>query len=113
MSFSIAFWDALLERYLAPVTASLGDEYDAVRAEGRALAFDDAVELALRDDARPATAESARPETRSVHPPRWGANVKMLMAMLGRNRALQKNTREQLADLSAQVGERTHDGRIG
>ncbi len=49
VSFSIAFWDALLERYLAPARASLGDEYDAVSAEGRALAFDDAVELALRD----------------------------------------------------------------
>ncbi len=50
VSISIAFWDALLERYLAPASASLGDEYDAIRAEGRALAFDDAVELALRDD---------------------------------------------------------------
>ena len=35
----------------APARASLGDELEAVRAEGRALAFDDAVELALRDDA--------------------------------------------------------------
>jgi predicted ATPase len=51
LSISIAFWDALLERYLAPARASLGNEYDAVRAEGRALAFDDAVELALGDDA--------------------------------------------------------------
>jgi hypothetical protein len=51
VSMSIAFWDALLERYLGPARESLGDEYDAVRAEGRALAFDDAVELALRDDA--------------------------------------------------------------
>jgi hypothetical protein len=49
LSISIAFWDALLERYLAPASASLVDEYDAVRSEGRALAFDDAVELALRD----------------------------------------------------------------
>ena len=53
VSLSIGFWNALLERYLAPVSASLGDEYDAVRAEGRALAFDDAVELALRDDTQP------------------------------------------------------------
>jgi predicted ATPase/class 3 adenylate cyclase len=51
VSISVAFWDALLERYLAPARASLGDELDSVRAEGRALAFDDAVELALRDDA--------------------------------------------------------------
>ena len=50
VSFSIGFWNALLERYLAPVSASLGDEYDAIHAEGRALPFDDAVELALRDD---------------------------------------------------------------
>jgi predicted ATPase/class 3 adenylate cyclase len=47
LSVSIAFWDALLERYLAQARASLGDRHDAVRAEGRALAFDDAVELAL------------------------------------------------------------------
>ena len=51
VSISVAFWDALLERYLGPARASLGDELEAVRAEGRALAFDDAVELALRDDA--------------------------------------------------------------
>ena len=51
VSISVAFWDALLERYLGPARASLGVELDAVQAEGRALAFDDAVELALRDDA--------------------------------------------------------------
>jgi predicted ATPase len=50
LTLSIAFWDALLERYLAPARASLGDEADGVRAEGRALNFDDAVELALRED---------------------------------------------------------------
>jgi hypothetical protein len=59
VSFSIAFWDALLEQYLAPARAALGDEYDAVNAEGGSLAFDDAVELALRDDTQPATPESA------------------------------------------------------
>ena len=32
LSISVAFWDALLERYLAPARASLGNEYDAVRA---------------------------------------------------------------------------------
>jgi hypothetical protein len=47
LTLSIAFWDALLERYLAPARASLGDELGDVRAEGRALAFDDAVALAL------------------------------------------------------------------
>ena len=49
LSISIAFWDALLERYLGPARDSLGREYEAVRAEGRALAFDEAVDLALRD----------------------------------------------------------------
>ena len=58
---SIAFWDALLERYLAPARATLGDESEAVRAEGRALAFDKAVALALNDDAGPARAKSAKP----------------------------------------------------
>jgi predicted ATPase/class 3 adenylate cyclase len=50
LSISIAFWDALLERYLAPLRESLGGDYDAVRAEGRALAFDEAVQLALSGD---------------------------------------------------------------
>ena len=63
LSISIAFWNALLERYLSPARESLGDEYDAVRAKGRALAFDDAVELALRDDARLVTAERTTPES--------------------------------------------------
>jgi predicted ATPase/class 3 adenylate cyclase len=49
VSLSVAFWDALLERYLAPAHASLGDEFENVCAEGRALAFDDAVALALRE----------------------------------------------------------------
>jgi predicted ATPase/class 3 adenylate cyclase len=47
LSISIAFWDALLERYLRLARDALGAEYDAVRAEGRGLAFDSAVELAL------------------------------------------------------------------
>jgi predicted ATPase/class 3 adenylate cyclase len=46
-SISIAFWDALLERYLDPARERLGSEADTVWAEGRALAFDEAVELAL------------------------------------------------------------------
>jgi predicted ATPase/class 3 adenylate cyclase len=58
LSISIAFWDALLERYLAPARESLGDEYEAVRAEGRALAFDDAVQLALRDELSAGTPQS-------------------------------------------------------
>jgi predicted ATPase/class 3 adenylate cyclase len=47
-SISVAFWDALLERYIGAARARLGEEADAVRAEGRALPFDVAVELALR-----------------------------------------------------------------
>ena len=54
LSISVGFWDALLERYLEPARKSLGDGYDAVRAEGLALAFDDAVELALPADRGPA-----------------------------------------------------------
>jgi tetratricopeptide (TPR) repeat protein len=49
LSMSVAFWDALLQRYLGPARDSLGEDYETVRAEGRALAFDDAVELALRE----------------------------------------------------------------
>jgi predicted ATPase/class 3 adenylate cyclase len=49
LSISIAFWDALLDRYLTPARTSLGAEYEAVHAEGRALDFDAAVALALRD----------------------------------------------------------------
>jgi tetratricopeptide (TPR) repeat protein len=52
LSISIPFWDALLERYLAPARVSLGDEYESVRASGRALPFDEAVELALRAEPR-------------------------------------------------------------
>lgn len=46
-SISIPFWDGLLARYLGPARAQLGDEAEAIWAEGRALPFDDAVELAL------------------------------------------------------------------
>ena len=47
-SLSIAFWDALLERYIGAARSELAAEADAVWAEGRALTFDDAVELALK-----------------------------------------------------------------
>ena len=47
LSISVAFWDALLERYLGPARERLGEDADAAWAEGRALAFDDAVTLAL------------------------------------------------------------------
>jgi len=62
LSISISFWDALLERYLAPARESLGDEYEAVRAEGRALAFDDAIQLALSADPRAAAPQSPVPQ---------------------------------------------------
>ncbi len=46
-SISVAFWDQLLERYLAPARESLGADASRVWAEGRDLPFEDAVELAL------------------------------------------------------------------
>jgi tetratricopeptide (TPR) repeat protein len=46
-SIQVAFWDALLERYLGPAREQLGAEADAVWADGRALEFDYAIELAL------------------------------------------------------------------
>ena len=47
VSFSIAFWDALLERYIGAARTELAEKADEMWAEGRGLAFDDAVELAL------------------------------------------------------------------
>jgi predicted ATPase/class 3 adenylate cyclase len=49
MSISIAFWDTLLERYVGRAREQLGEEADAAWAEGRAMAFDEAVALALED----------------------------------------------------------------
>jgi predicted ATPase/class 3 adenylate cyclase len=46
-SISVAFWDKLLERYIGGAREQLGADADAVWSEGRAMAFDDAVELAL------------------------------------------------------------------
>jgi predicted ATPase/class 3 adenylate cyclase len=48
-SMSVAFWDGLLDRYIGAAREELGDEADAVWGEGRELAFDDAVELALAE----------------------------------------------------------------
>jgi hypothetical protein len=48
-SISIAFWDGLLERYIGPAVAALGPDADAVRDQGRGLAFEEAVQLALCD----------------------------------------------------------------
>jgi hypothetical protein len=41
--------DELLERYLGPARATLGDEAESVWRDGRALSFDDAVAIALGD----------------------------------------------------------------
>jgi predicted ATPase len=46
-SISVAFWDALLERYIGAAREALGAEADTLWNEGRALPFDDAIALAL------------------------------------------------------------------
>jgi predicted ATPase len=46
-SIHVRFWDALLERYLGPAREQLGADAGRAWAEGRALEFDEAVELAL------------------------------------------------------------------
>jgi predicted ATPase/class 3 adenylate cyclase len=46
ISVSIPFWDALLERYLSPAREQLHERLDEIWAEGRALPFEDAVQLA-------------------------------------------------------------------
>ncbi|HLG08226.1 MAG TPA: adenylate/guanylate cyclase domain-containing protein [Gaiellaceae bacterium] len=46
-SFSVAFWDALLAKHIGGAREALGADADAVWAEGRAIAFEDAVDLAL------------------------------------------------------------------
>jgi predicted ATPase/class 3 adenylate cyclase len=47
VSISIAFWDGFRDRYLGPAREQLGAGADEVWAEGRALTFDEAIELAL------------------------------------------------------------------
>jgi predicted ATPase len=47
---SVRFWDELLERYIGAARRELGSAADALWAEGRALDFDDAVQLALNAD---------------------------------------------------------------
>jgi hypothetical protein len=49
---SIAFWDALLERYIGTARAELGTDGDVAWEEGLQLPFDAAVELALASDGR-------------------------------------------------------------
>lgn len=45
----VAFWNTLLERHIRSARTQLGPEGEAIWSEGRALAFDDAVKLALTD----------------------------------------------------------------
>ena len=49
VAVSVRFWLDLLERHIGGAREALGAEAEAVWAEGRALAFDDAVELALAE----------------------------------------------------------------
>jgi predicted ATPase/class 3 adenylate cyclase len=49
---SIAFWDALLERYIGTARNELGADGDAAWEDGLQLPFDAAVELALASDGR-------------------------------------------------------------
>jgi len=51
----VTFWDRLLERYLGEARAAAGIDADAAWARGRALAFDDAVALALQEVVVPTT----------------------------------------------------------
>jgi predicted ATPase/class 3 adenylate cyclase len=50
-SISVRFWDALLERFIGAARARLGDEAEAIWAEGRALTFDAAVARAMAEGA--------------------------------------------------------------
>ena len=45
----VRFWDRLLERYLGDARTAAGTDAEAAWARGRALAFDDAVALALQE----------------------------------------------------------------
>jgi predicted ATPase/class 3 adenylate cyclase len=47
LTLSVAFWDALLEKYIGTAQSALGAEADALWEEGRALPFEAAVALAL------------------------------------------------------------------
>ncbi len=47
VNMQIRFWDALIERYITPARAALGDRSVAAETAGRAMPFDDAVTEAL------------------------------------------------------------------
>jgi len=46
----VAFWDDLLDRYLGRARPAVGADAEAARARGLALAFDDAVAVALGEE---------------------------------------------------------------
>lgn len=46
-SFSVPFWDELLDKHIGTARRALGTDADAVWAQGRAMPFDDAVGVAL------------------------------------------------------------------
>ena len=55
---AVRFWDELLDRYVGAARRELGTSSQAYWDEGRALEFDEAVELALATD-RPDEADPA------------------------------------------------------
>lgn len=50
LPYGDTFWEALLERHIGGAREALGAEADTVWAEGRAMAFEEAVELAMARD---------------------------------------------------------------
>ncbi len=59
-SFSVAFWDDLLDRYIGAAWAGVGSRAEEAWAEGRAMAFDDAVTMALGAGGASALAQTNR-----------------------------------------------------
>jgi hypothetical protein len=47
LTFEVAFWSALLRRYLEPARAALGPRADAIAEAGRSLSLEDAVREGL------------------------------------------------------------------
>ena len=58
---SVRFWDELLDRFVGAARRELGTSSDAYWDEGRALDFDDAVQLALGSDEDRAQTRTLRP----------------------------------------------------
>ena len=68
-SFPISFWNALLERYIGAARERLGADADAIWSEGRELAFDDAVELALEPVLVPGRGPAGSRDPAGLPPP--------------------------------------------